>query len=138
MKNISSGIAAILDRQSNTVRIPADVDRRFRNGLLKAARQKGGQNALWNIRTALEHGPSRGGLAEAMRHFGWTDTNHPSLVLTAQIVDGIEITLPGFKRWLELSGFGNDRRMIQGFIAWAEYRNGQGHAIGEAKQAFQA
>lgn len=115
--------------------IRLDVDRRFRAALLEAARLHGGRHARFHIGNALEHGPSRGGVAESVRYFG--KELQVKLLLTAMIVDGLEITVPGFKRWLELTGFGNDKTMIKGFVAWAEYVNGQGKVIGEARQVFE-
>lgn len=131
------GVQAVHDRATNRTHIRADVDQKYRRALLEAARQRGGKTALWHIRNSLDAGPSRGGLQEMLRYFGWADLNHPSLVLTAQVVDGIEITFPGFKKWLELTGFGNDKTMVKGFVAWAEYTAGKGHVIGEAKQEFE-
>lgn len=130
-------VLAVHDRQTNTTRIRGDVDQKYRRALLEAARQRGGKTALWHIRNSLDNGPSRGGLAEAMKYFGWADLQHPDLVLTARIVDGIEIAVPGFKKWLELTGFGNDKTMIKGFIAWSEFTLGKGHVIGEAKREFE-
>lgn len=116
--------------------IRQDVDARFRRALIEAVAQDGGPSARFHIRNALDNGPSRGGADEAMQYFGdelWT-----KLMLTAQIVDGIEISVPGFKKWLQLTGFGNDKTMIKGFVAWAEHKEGKGRVITGVKQAFDA
>ena len=116
--------------------IRQDVDSKFRRALSEAVAQDGGRSARFHIRNALENGPSRGGANEALRYFGkelWI-----KLALTAQIVDGIEISVPGFKKWLQLTGFGNDKTMIRGFVAWAEHKEGKGRVIAGVKQAFDA
>lgn len=116
--------------------IRADVDLKFRRALMEAVAQDGGQKARRYIRQALENGPSRGGVNETLQYFGaelWT-----KLTLTAQIVDGIEISVSGFKKWLQLTGFGNDKTMVKGFVAWAEHKEGKGRVITGVKQAFDA
>lgn len=121
--------AIVHDRQ---VHIRQDVDQRFRRMLTEAVASRGGNRARRLIARALQDNPSRGGVAESVRFFG--DGLQEKLAVTAQIVDGLEITTPGFKRWLELTGFGNDVTMIRGFVAWAEHTSGRGHVIGSAKQ----
>jgi hypothetical protein len=100
--------------------IRKDIDARFRNALGQAAVSDANKTARWYIHRALNNGPSRGGVRETMAHFG--HELNVKLALTAEIVDGLEISMPGFKKWLELTGFGNDLNMIKGFVAWAEYR----------------
>ena len=46
-----------------------------------------------------------------------------TLKLTARMVDNLEVAMPGFKVWLHLTGYGNDKTMIKGFLKWAEYEN---------------
>lgn len=115
--------------------IRTDIDQRFRRGLLEAVTREGGQQARYWIAKALEDGPSPGGVQESVRYFG--NGLQPKLLLTAQTVEGIEITLPGFGKWLAATGFGNDKTMIKGFVAWAERANGRGKVIGAAKRAFE-
>lgn len=115
--------------------IRKDIDLRFRNALGEAALQDAGKTARWYLARALDNGPSRGGVRETMAHFG-AELN-VKLALTAEIVDGLEISVPGFKKWLELTGFANDLTMIKGFVAWAEYKNGQGRVISTVKPAFE-
>jgi len=67
---------------------------------------------------------------ETISYFG--DELDVKLKLTAQIVDGLEISVPGFKKWLELTGFGNDKTMIRGFVAWAEHKAGKGRVMSNA------
>lgn len=122
--------------QDKVSHIRADVDARFRAALRKAVTADGGKTANNLIVKALEHGPSRGGAVEAMRYFA--GELQAKLAITAEIVDGLEIAVNGFKKWLELTGFANDLTMIKGFVAWAEYKNGRGRVIGGVKQAFDA
>jgi hypothetical protein len=115
-KNVPEGLAAFSkDRRTH---IRKDVDEKFRRGLNEAARH-GGSKARFYIRNALSNGPSPRGAIEAMEYFG--AELDLKLKLTAGVVDGLEVSLPGFKKWLELTGFGNDKTMIRGFVAWAEY-----------------
>lgn len=111
-----------------------DVDQRFRNALGEALVADANKTARWYIHRALANGPSRGGVRETMAHYGEGLNVH--LALTADIVDGLEITVPGFKKWLELTGFANDLTMIKGFVAWAEYKNGAGRVISTVRPAF--
>lgn len=111
---------------ARTVQVPAHVDRNYRDGLKALVMQDGGERARWYIGNALSNGPSRGGYAESARYFGKEfDTK---LKLTAPVVDACEIAMPGFKEWLVRTGFGNDKTMIRGFVAWAETLNGMARA----------
>ena len=107
--------------------IRTDVDRAFRKALVEVVTKDGGKTARNLIVCALDRGPSRGGAMQTMRHFGKELST--KLALTAQIVDAMEITRPGFKRWLELTGFANDLTMVKGFVAWAEFKAGQGRVL---------
>lgn len=106
-------------RKSGKVHIRADVDAHYRKALREGVSSHGGEKARYHILLALENGPSRGGYAESAAFFGaeWDI----KLKLTAPVVDGMEVSVPGFKRWLEVTGFGNDLRMIRGFVCWAEH-----------------
>ena len=115
--------------------VRVDLDQRFRKALFEAAAQDGGVDARNLIGLALANGPSRGGAMDTINHFG--AELQTCLALTAEIVDGIEIAVPGFKKWLELTGFANDLSMVKGFVAWAEHKNGQGRVITGVKQAFE-
>jgi hypothetical protein len=99
--------------------IPLDIDRKYRAGLLEAAAKA--PRALWHFRIALDAGPDREGAQGAIKHFG-KDLD-VTLKLTAQMVDNVEVAMPGFKAWLHVTGFGNDKNMIKGFAKWAEYEN---------------
>lgn len=100
--------------------VPTDVDRAFRQGLLMAAGTVS-PKVRWQIDKALRNGPSRGGYAEAARHFGGDLMER--LLPTAPIIDTLEVAMPGFKRWLEFTGFADCRHMIAAFLAWAEVRH---------------
>lgn len=120
--------------RDNVAHIRRDIDLRFRQALREAAAVDAGRSARWLIDKALNNGPSRGGVKETVDHFG--EGLNVKLALTAELVDGIEISVPGFKKWLELTGFANDLTMIKGFIAWAEFKNGQGRVIPTVRPAF--
>lgn len=112
--------------------IRKDIDEKFRRGLMEAARH-GGSKARFYIRNALSNGPSPRGAAEAIGYFG--AELDLKLKLTAYVVDGLEVSLNGFKKWLELTGFGNDKTMIRGFVAWAEYVEGRPRVDSAIKDA---
>jgi len=105
------------DKATRQRGIPIEVDRKYRAGLLEAAAKA--PHALWHFRNALDLGPDRGGAQAAMKYFG-ADLDL-TLKLTAQMVDVCEVAMPGFKKWLHVTGFGNDKNMIKGFVKWAEY-----------------
>lgn len=107
------------DAATGTRHIPTSVDRRYRQGLWAAA-AKAGPKVRWHIHHALRDGPSYRGAAETMEYFG--ARMQEVMVLTAPIVDTLEVAMPGFKAWLEISGFGNDKTMFKGFVKWAEHR----------------
>lgn len=123
--NINQGhgepFAFIYDRSTGRRQIPLAIDRKYRSALLEAAAKA--PRALFHFRIALDAGPDREGAQGAIRYFG--NDLDLKLKLTAQMVDNLEVAMPGFKRWLEVTGFGNDKRMILGFVAWAEYVNSQ-------------
>jgi hypothetical protein len=133
IENAEGTTAIVKDRVAH---VRLDVDRRFRNALKEAAAQDGGKTARDLIARALEAGPSRGGVIETVNHFG--AELRLKLALTAQIVDGLEIAVPGFKRWLELTGFANDLTMVKGFVARAEFKAGRGRVIAGVQRAFEA
>lgn len=125
--DIPSNMTAFV--QGNKRHIRADVDAKFRRALREAVALDGGPSARFHIRNALDNGPSRGGAAETIRYFG-TELD-VKLAITAQIVDALEISVPGFKKWLELTGFANDKTMIRGFVAWAEHKSGKGRVMAQ-------
>jgi hypothetical protein len=114
-------------RQHGISHIRKDVDEKFRKILTEAAARQANAAARFHIRNALHNGPSRGGAAESIKFFG--NELDVKLALTAEIVDALEISAPGFKKWLELTGFGNDKTMICGFVEWAEFKNGRGKVM---------
>lgn len=115
-KNLPEAMAAF--SQNGRTHIRKEIDEKFRRGLMEAARH-GGSRARFYIRNALSNGPSAGGIAESVEYFG--DALDLNLKITAGVVDGLEVSLNGFKKWLEITGFGNDKTMIRGFVVWAEY-----------------
>lgn len=126
---IAPNVSAFVQGEKRFIR--ADVDARFRKMLTEAVAQDGNPSARFHIGNALEKGPSRGGVQESIAYFG--KEIDVKLAITAGIVDALEITMPGFKRWLQLTGFGNDKTMIRGFVAWAEHKNGIGRVNSSAR-----
>jgi len=129
--NVPTNVSAFV--QGGKRHIRQEVDTKFRRALREFVAQDGNATAWWLISNALSNGPSRGGVQETISYFG--DELDAKLKLTAQIIDGLEISLPGFKKWLELTGFGNDKTMIGGFVAWAEHKAGIGRVITGVKEA---
>jgi len=128
--NVPANVSAFVRSEKRFIR--QEVDLKFRKALLEFVAQDGPPTARFHIRNALDQGPSRGGVQETISYFG--DELDVKLKLTAQIVDGLEISVPGFKKWLELTGFGNDKAMIRGFVAWAEHKAGKGRVITGVKE----
>lgn len=112
--------------------IRKDLDVHYRKGLAEAVALDGDAAARFHIANALYNGPSAGGATATAAYFG--AELDVKLKLTAMIVDGLEISLPGFKKWLEMTGFGNDKTMIRGFVAWAEHKEGWGRVITGVKE----
>jgi hypothetical protein len=111
----------IYDKSTGRRAIPIDIDRKYRKALLEAAAKA--PRALFHFRNALDAGPDRDGAQGAIRYFGNELDLNLKLKLTAQMVDNLEVAMPGFKRWLQVTGFGNDKTMIKGFVKWAEQEN---------------
>jgi hypothetical protein len=118
--------------QGGRAHIRKEIDEKYRRGLMEAARHAGA-TARFQIANALSNGPSSRGTAEAIEYFG--AELDLKLKLTAGVVDGLEVSLPGFKKWLEFTGFGNDKTMIRGFVAWAEFVEGRPRVDSAIKQA---
>lgn len=109
-------------RHNGEVKIPQAVDMRFRQALLAEAAQCGVPAVHVRLSHALANGPSPGGVAETMKHFG-SETAAISMKV-APLVEGMETRHPGFSKWLNVTGFGNDKDMIAAFLLWAERRGG--------------
>jgi hypothetical protein len=122
---IGQNISAFVKGGQSHIR--KDVDEKFRKILTEAAARQANAAARFHIRNALHNGPSRGGADESIKFFG--AELDVKLALTAEIVDALEISAPGFKKWLELTGFANDKTMIRGFVEWAEFKNGRGKVM---------
>jgi hypothetical protein len=114
---VSDDLAKLAQRGVKHVAIPTHVDKRFRDGL-KAAAATVSVKVGWAIRTALDEGPRPGGAKEAIAYFG--AELDLKLKLTAPIIDLLEVSMPGFKRWLVATRFADDRHMIAAFVQWAE------------------
>lgn len=120
------------------VKVRVDVDHRFRRALLAAVGEAGGKRARTLIGAALLAGPAEDGVAACLQRFGSPERLRTVLAGTELIIEGVEITCPGFKDWLCVTGFGNDPTLIEGFAAWAEHTNAQGKVITGMRAAFDA
>jgi len=127
MTDLPYGVNISAFVQDGKSHIRKDVDDKFRRMLTEAAARQANFAARFHISNALHNGPSRGGAAESIKFFG--SELDVKLHLTAEIVDALEVSAPGFKKWMELTGFGNDKTMIRGFVEWAEFRNGRGKVM---------
>ena len=114
-------------RENGQILIRQDVDMRYRKALVDLAAQAGPDYAK-AVMNALNDGPSRGGMKEAQQTLG--DDLHPLLLRTVPLVEYLESQCKGMKRWLELTGFGNDVNLIKVFVKWADYGWNR-HTIGE-------
>lgn len=123
--NVPHNVAGFVQGKQRHIRF--EVDQRYRRGLREGAASEAGPKAKRLIVQSLQNGPSRGGIVETQKFFG--KDLMVKLRMTAQIVDALEISMPGFKKWLELTGFGNDKTMIRGFVAWAEHKTGMGKVM---------
>ena len=119
-------------RENGQVRIRQDVDRRYRAALYDlACAIEGADGAIAEeVRRILTRGPSRGGMKEAQQRLG--DDLHPLLLRTVPLVEYLDSQCKGMKRWLDLTGFGNDVNLVKVFVEWADLGWNR-HTIGEAK-----
>lgn len=120
VRSASEPFAFIYDQSTGRRQIPIEVDRKYRKALLEAAAKA--PRARRYFLQAFEAGPDREGVQGAIRYFGKDLDLY--LKVTAQMVDNLEVAMPGFKRWLEVTGFGNDKNFIKGFIRWIVPENG--------------
>ena len=116
--------APFVARRGNGVRgVESNADAAFRNALLAFAPEAPRKHIL----EALRNGPTGDGGKHAIRYFG-ADKIQGIAEQVRPLTDAIEIAFatklgrPGFKQWLNITDFGNDYRMIKGFVAWAELK----------------
>lgn len=107
--------------QDGMTRIPRPVDDAFRHALTHGCPDQ----VRPKIKEALAAIPGTGAAARSRRYFG---PELPALLKrVAPLIDELEVFLdtsknmPGFKRWLELTGFANDYRMIKAMVYWADH-----------------
>lgn len=96
------------------IQIAAEEDKAFRTFLLVASPESVGKM----LREVLTAGPMPNGAQRASDYYGLD--LHDVLLRTVAVVDEIEWLMPGFKKWLDATGFGNDYRMIAAFAKWAD------------------
>ena len=127
--------APFVARQNQGVAgVEAHADAAFRNLLLTFAPPGPRKHFL----DGLRNGPQGDHGAHARRYFG-EDKIRAISEQTSALVDLVEVAFatrcgrPGFKRWLGITDFGNDYRMIKGFLAWSELKKAD-----DAKRAAEA
>ena len=119
--------APFVARQNQGVAgVEAHADAAFRNLLLTFAPPGPRKHFL----DGLRNGPQGDHGAHARRYFG-EDKIQAISEQTSALVDLVEVAFatrcdrPGFKRWLGITDFGNDYRMIKGFLAWSELKKAE-------------
>ncbi len=108
------GMIAWVDRES---------DEQFRRLLIHGAPA----SVARKIHLALSQTPQTNAREEAERHFG---AELPELVkILTPLITGLEnyfdsIGAEGFVRWLDVTGYGNDKAMISAMVEWATMKRG--------------
>ncbi len=74
------------------------------------------------MRATLEKGrPYNGGIEESIKYFGkWFDA---TIALSNPVVVALDGTLPGFEAWLKVTGFCEDRMMLETMVEMSNYLN---------------
>jgi ABC-type antimicrobial peptide transport system permease subunit len=97
------------------------VDKRFKQALVNETWKLGNADVYNKMKKAVEKTPSRDAYEESLAHFG--DSLSALCKMTADLVDELEFHHPGIGRWLEISGHGNDKDMIEAMVAWVTFVN---------------
>lgn len=103
------------------VEIPTHVDRRYKQALVNEAWKLGNADVYAKMKTAVEKTPARNAFEESFLHFG--ENVYVLARMTAELVDELELRHPGLQRWLDISGHGNDKDMIEALVAWVTLTN---------------
>jgi len=77
-----------------------------------------GFDVAWRMSAVLANGPRAGGKEESLRHYGSLDRLQEVLQYVTPLVEELDRRVPGFGRWLEHTGFGNDVGMIGALAFW--------------------
>ena len=86
--------------------------------LLAVSRSFGG-DIEWTLRNALADGaPKSGDHREIDRHFG-KDAQVIKAILDP-FVDALDETIPGFKRWMMITGYANDKDFVLALLNWQQ------------------
>ena len=101
---------------AGSVQIPAPVDKRYKQMLLNEAWKLSNPDVYTKIKAAVEKTPAANAYEESYAHFG--ESIFGLCRMTAPLVDELEYHHPGIQRWLEISGHGNDKDMIEAMVAW--------------------
>lgn len=118
MKVVNQNEIAWIDRAS---------DERFRHMLIHGAPAPIGRK----LKDALSRTPKPNAREYSEQHFG---ERLPAIIaLTRPLMDALENYFeangaPGLTRWLNLTGYGDDVRMIEAFAEWASMAKSQAEA----------
>jgi len=117
----------VAKRHAGLFHVESKADARFRNYLLELAPTKA---IRAHMLEGLRNGPKGDRGAHARRYFGEDGIAGISAHIDplTQAIDLLLATragLPGFRDWLNISDFGNDYRILKGFIAWADTAKSQ-------------
>ena len=102
--------------------VDSRVDTAFKNALRNLAPRP---TVYRKMCEAIANGPSAGGRAHAERYFG---DELPGIVQrVTPLLNELENffdahRLYGFSDWLRITGYGDDYRMVQAFVAWSELK----------------
>jgi hypothetical protein len=109
-------------RDKGVVHVDAKVDAAFRKALMDGVPPQ----IRSKMREALAATPGAHAMEHSIRYFGGqagiSDVKNRIALLLVEFNRLLteSFALPGIFDWLEVTGFGNDYRMIKAFLAWAE------------------
>lgn len=112
-------------REKGMVHVDAKVDAAFRKALTDGVPPQ----LRGKMREALAATPGADAMNHAIRYFGGPEkiadikNRIAPLLLEFNRMCTESFALSGLFDWLEVTGFGNDYRMIKAFLAWAEMVN---------------
>jgi hypothetical protein len=112
-------------RKDGMVHVDAKVDAAFRKALMAGVPPQ----IRSKMREALTATPGANAMKHSVKYFGGpqriAEVKNRIAPLLVQFNEMLteSFALPGIFDWLEVTGFGNDYRMIKAFLAWAEMAN---------------
>jgi hypothetical protein len=98
------------------LQIPTYVDKHYKQVLVNETWKLRNGDVYWKMRRAVAKTPSRGAFEESLAHFG--ESMYGLCRMTVPLMNELEFYHPGILRWMEISGHGNDKDMIEAMVAW--------------------